>query len=193
MRALQVGMLQISGEQSSIKFVSHIQTHFTPESNNATFFLYKAFFFCVSGQHRNRSRINKTMRFTPSIDPKNPLLHDASAKVHVKFGDDSSTTIVKKDTTTTAIPTTTATTTTTGASTATTTIEVTNKKRSSDQAEIKDNKLHKKKKPDTAKNVKPKAIAIGIPGTTPNGPNKSELPNNNKTERERDIQRNYVK
>ena len=128
------------------------------------------------------------MRFTPSIDPKNPILHDASAKLHVKFGEDSSTTIVKKDTTTAAIPTTTVTTTTTAttASTTTTTSKVTNKKRSSDQAEIKDNKLHKKKKPDTAKNVKPKATAIGIPGATPNGPNKSELSNNNKTERERE-------
>ncbi|KAI7850488.1 hypothetical protein BDC45DRAFT_518429 [Circinella umbellata] len=109
------------------------------------------------------------MRFTPSIDPKNPVLHDATAKVHVKFDNDSNTTIVKKDTTTPAIPSTATTTTT---STTPATSAVTNKKRSSDQAEIKDTKLNKKKKPDTTKNVKAKATAIGIPGSTAT-PNKN--------------------
>ncbi|KAI9246220.1 hypothetical protein BDA99DRAFT_527143 [Phascolomyces articulosus] len=116
------------------------------------------------------------MRFTPSIDAKKPILHDASAKVHVKFGDDANTTAntVSSDTKPTSPL--------TSKSTSTTTV---NKKRSSDQAEINDktnNKIHKKQKAEkdtTTLSKKPKATPIGIPGknttqkTTPNGANKN--------------------
>ncbi|KAI8138008.1 hypothetical protein BJV82DRAFT_632917 [Fennellomyces sp. T-0311] len=91
------------------------------------------------------------MKFTPSIDPKKPILHNVSAKIHVKFDSETGSQV--------AIP---------------VTAKSDTRKRPSDKTDIDTGNEQSQKKPKAekkdkvpSKNTKPKATQIDVPSEKP--------------------------